>query len=60
LADYLEKQGFGAAVLNESSGGVFEIRWGDNLLFSKLKEHRFPELSEVVDLLTQAGHPAAS
>jgi len=37
--------------LVESSGGVFEIEYGGKLLFSKKKVGRFPEHTEVVDLI---------
>jgi len=40
--------------LVESSGGVFEIEYGGKLIFSKKKVGRFPEHSEVVDLIKQA------
>lgn len=33
-----------------SGGGVFELMAGDELLFSKKKENRFPEDNEVVGL----------
>jgi len=35
-----------------SGGGVFEIRRGDDLVFSKRKLGRFPEDGEVKRLLT--------
>jgi selT/selW/selH-like putative selenoprotein len=40
--------------LVESRGGAFEIKAGDILFFSKLKEHRFPEDSEVLDFIKKA------
>jgi len=33
--------------LIEGSGGVFEVVVDDDLVFSKKKEHRFPESGEV-------------
>jgi len=38
----------GAIVLVPSSGGVFEVTLGDQLLFSKRETRRFPERGEVV------------
>jgi selenoprotein W-related protein len=32
-----------------SSGGVFEIRAGDRLIFSKKQSGRFPTVEEVLD-----------
>jgi selenoprotein W-related protein len=40
-----------------SSGGVFEVRNGDVLLFSKLKENRFPDHSEVLELIKDKINP---
>lgn len=34
-----------------SSGGVFEIRVDEKLIFSKKETGRFPELDEVTDLV---------
>lgn len=34
-----------------SSGGVFEVRFEDKLLFSKKKVGRFPELDELIELV---------
>ena len=42
--------------LKESSGGAFEVYSDGVLLFSKLKEHRFPEEIEVFDLLKHVGN----
>jgi len=39
------------AHLVESSGGAFEIKLEDSLVFSKLKTERFPEDGEIVRLL---------
>lgn len=36
-------------------GGVFEVRNGEQLIFSKKQVGRFPEPSEVVDLLSGSG-----
>ena len=35
-----------------SGGGVFEVRDGERLVFSKRALHRFPEPGEVLRLLT--------
>jgi selT/selW/selH-like putative selenoprotein len=53
LADFLEKQGFDKPSLVQSSGGAFEVRAGNFLLFSKLKTGRFPEHAEVLNLIRQ-------
>jgi selenoprotein W-related protein len=37
-------------------GGVFEIRNGDELIFSKKQVGRFPEPGEIADILTGASH----
>jgi selT/selW/selH-like putative selenoprotein len=37
--------------LIRSSGGAFEVKKGGLLLFSKLKEDRFPEHDEILKLL---------
>ena len=37
--------------LMESSGGVFEIRINDNLIFSKKKLKRFPNPGEIVQFI---------
>jgi selT/selW/selH-like putative selenoprotein len=50
LADFLTAQGFEKPKLIRSSGGAFEVKWGDVLLFSKLREQRFPENPEIIDL----------
>jgi selT/selW/selH-like putative selenoprotein len=34
--------------LKESRGGVFEVTFGETLIFSKKKENRFPEHDEVI------------
>ena len=35
--------------LIKSSGGVFEVTADERLIFSKKKEHRFPENQEIVE-----------
>jgi selT/selW/selH-like putative selenoprotein len=35
----------------ESRGGVFEVTYGDQLIFSKKQEKRFPEHDEVIQQL---------
>jgi len=47
----MKKQGFPEPELIASGGGAFEIRKNGSLLFSKLREHRFPETSEVIEML---------
>jgi len=34
-----------------SSGGVFEVKFEDKLLFSKKELGRFPELDELIELV---------
>ncbi|MBK8129988.1 MAG: Rdx family protein [bacterium] len=56
MAEFIKKQGIDEPELIPSSGGAFEVRAGGLLLFSKLREHRFPEPTEVLNLLkTKAG-----
>ena len=49
----LEKFGNGVNGLEllPSSGGVFEVCKNDNLVFSKKRESRFPEVEEIFELL---------
>jgi selenoprotein W-related protein len=42
------------AELIESGGGVFEIEYGGNLLFSKKDLGRFPNEGEVLKLIKKA------
>ncbi len=51
MADLIEKEGFGKPELLASSGGAFEVKMEGHLLFSKLKERRFPDDAEVLDLI---------
>lgn len=41
--------------LIKGRGGVFEIRNGDELIFSKKQLGRFPEPGEVVDIFSGTG-----
>jgi selenoprotein W-related protein len=41
------------AQLTKSHGGVFEVTLDGDLVFSKKKEHRFPEPGEVARLLEE-------
>lgn len=34
-----------------SSGGVFEVEWGDQLIYSKKRTGRFPEQGEVLKVV---------
>ena len=43
----------GGVQIVPSSGGVFEVSLGDELIFSKKKLGRFPENSEIDDVLEQ-------
>jgi selT/selW/selH-like putative selenoprotein len=40
--------------LIRSSGGVFEVEYGGQTVFSKKKLHRFPEQGEIVGLIKKA------
>ena len=44
----------GGVTLTPSSGGVFEISLGDQRIFSKKAQGRFPEEGEVATRLTEA------
>ncbi|MBU0509977.1 Rdx family protein [bacterium] len=52
MADFLEKHGIEKPELVESSGGAFEIKLGNRLVFSKLRSGRFPEHREILGLLS--------
>ena len=41
------------AELIEDKGGIFDVRFGDQLVFSKHEHDRFPEHQEVVDRLKE-------
>ncbi len=43
----------GGVQLVPSGDGVFEVSLGDDLIFSKKKEGRFPENSEIDEVLEQ-------
>jgi selenoprotein W-related protein len=47
------------AELIQSSGGVFEVQYNGQLVFSKKALHRFPEDAEVISIVKQvdAGVP---
>ena len=51
MADSLVRAGLPKPELIESGGGAFEISKDGVLLFSKLREGRFPEDGEVIDLI---------
>jgi len=52
-SELLEKYGSDMSGLEliPSGNGVYEVTKNGNLLFSKKKEGRFPELDEVIELL---------
>jgi selT/selW/selH-like putative selenoprotein len=52
LHDY-HKHLSGGLTLTPSSGGVFEVRFGRRLIFSKKRTNRFPEEGEVESALEQ-------
>ncbi|MCS5422994.1 Rdx family protein [Psychrilyobacter sp. S5] len=47
----LFKNDFSEFKMIPSSGGVFEVRLGDRLLFSKKALGRFPEENEIIELV---------
>ncbi|MBK6767375.1 MAG: Rdx family protein [bacterium] len=51
MAEFIKKKGLPEPELIPSGGGVFEVRRDGVLLFSKVREHRFPSHQEVLDLL---------
>ena len=51
MADAIEKAGKARPKLIEGRGGVFEVRTGSTLLFSKKAVGRFPEHEEILKLL---------
>ena len=50
LADELKQAGFDAAA-NKGEKSQFDVLRNGELVFSKQKEHRFPEPGEVLSLL---------
>jgi selT/selW/selH-like putative selenoprotein len=51
LAAHLESIFNEETTLTESSGGVFEVEDRGRLIFSKKKEHRFPEEQEITSII---------
>ena len=51
MAAEIEKSTGIKAELIRSSGGAFEVRKDKELIFSKLKEDRFPESDEILKKL---------
>ncbi len=49
LAETLKTEMGIEAGLIKSGGGVFEVEADGKLIFSKWKEHRFPEHSEIIE-----------
>ena len=41
------------AEMIEDKGGIFDVRFGDQLVFSKHEQDRFPEHQEVLDRLKE-------
>jgi selT/selW/selH-like putative selenoprotein len=46
-AEILEHRGI-EAILHKGSGGQFEVVLDGQTIFSKKKEHRFPDLAEIL------------
>ena len=40
-------------ILTPGSGGIFDVKLNDNLIFSKHKQRRFPNDGEVAELLNK-------
>jgi Rdx family. len=55
LAAELQREVGVAAILHQSSGGVFEVEVDGDLLFSKTKLGRFPEPGEVHGIIQSRG-----
>jgi hypothetical protein len=53
LAESIVNAGFDEPELIASSGGVFTVKMGTDLLFSKIARNRFPEHVEVLELIQQ-------
>jgi selT/selW/selH-like putative selenoprotein len=51
LAEAIKKKAGVEAKLIKSGGGVFEVVADGKLIFSKKKEHRFPEHQEILEKL---------
>jgi selT/selW/selH-like putative selenoprotein len=51
LAAHLESVFSEETTLIQSSGGVFEVEDRGQLIFSKQKEHRFPEENEISSIV---------
>jgi selT/selW/selH-like putative selenoprotein len=55
----LEKNFGQNAELIQDSGGLFEVEYGNQLIFSKNSAKRFPEPGEVVDIVLELERGAA-
>ncbi len=51
MAEAIKKKSGIEAKLIKSGGGVFEVVADGKLIFSKKKEHRFPEHQEILEKL---------
>jgi selT/selW/selH-like putative selenoprotein len=49
----LEKNFAQRAELIQESGGLFEVEYGDQVIFSKKSEERFPEPGEIVNIVLE-------
>ena len=47
----------GSVTLEPGTGGIFEVRLGTKLLWSRAKARRFPEMKELKQLVRDAGFP---
>ncbi len=51
MADEIHRRLGISSHLVVGAGGAFEVRWGEDLIFSKMKSGRFPDPQEVFDAL---------
>ena len=53
LAEQIEQTRGISSELQPGAGGVFEVSYGDKLIFSKKQVQRFPDLTEILVELDQ-------
>ena len=53
LAEQIEHDRGIPSHLEAGAGGVFEVSYGDKLIFSKKQRHRFPVLTEILAKIDQ-------
>ena len=50
----------GGVTLNPGTGGIFEVRHGDRILWSRKERERFPEITELKQIVRDAVAPEKS